>query len=417
MRYITDLNRSLLNSPLVRVLASRLTILPEINTRPGREGLTMGDRLFETLDEVIADVVVPSAPGVDRDGTFPGKAVAALGTAGILGATVPSAVGGGGRGLGEAAEIVYGLSQACASTAMVVMMHFAAVPVLAAYGPRAVLEDIAAGRHLSTLAFSEAGSRSHFWAPMSTATAAGDDVLLDARKSWVTSAEEAHSYVWSSRPLAADGPMTLWLVPSDLGNLAVSGGFDGLGLRGNGSKPVRAEEVRVPRSAMLGDDGAGLDLAMQLVFPSFLVMNAAFSIGLAEAVLREAVGHLTSVRLEHLDQTLADQPAVRRDIGVMRIRTDTARAALDATISALAGGREDALLRMLEIKAVASEVAVEVTDLAMKACGGAAFRKDLGVERRFRDARAARVMAPTTDQLVDFVARVACGGQLWTGES
>jgi len=45
----------------------------------------------------------------------------------------------------------------------------------------------------------------------------------------------------------------------------------------------------------------------------------------------------------------------------------------------------------------------------MKVCGGAAFRKELGIERRFRDARAARVMAPTTDRLVDFVARAVCG--------
>jgi alkylation response protein AidB-like acyl-CoA dehydrogenase len=378
----------------------------------------VGDRLFETLDEVIADVVVPSAPTVDRDGVFPSQAVAALGATGVLGATVPSSIGGGGRGLGDAAEVVYRLSQACGSTAMVVLMHYAAAAVLAAHGRREVLTDIVAGRHLSTLAFSEAGSRSHFWVPMSSATAAGDDdVLLDARKSWVTSAGEAHSYVWSSRPLGAEGPMTLWFVPSSLAGLAVSGPFDGLGLRGNGSKPVRGTGVRVSRDAMLGADGAGLDLAMQLTLPTFLVLNAAFSIGQAEATVREAIGHLTSARLEHLDQTLADQPTVRHDIGIMRMRTDTARAALDDTVDALEHDRPDAALRMLEIKAVASETAIEVTDLAMKACGGAAFRKDLGVERRFRDARAARVMAPTTDQLIDFVARAACGMPLLGGAS
>ena len=63
------------------------------------------------------------------------------------------------------------------------------------------------------------------------------------------------------------------------------------------------------------------------------------------------------------------------------------------------------MLRVLEVKAVAGEAAAEVADLAMRVCGGAAFRKELGVERRFRDARAARVMAPTTDALHDFVGR------------
>jgi isovaleryl-CoA dehydrogenase len=58
---------------------------------------------------------------------------------------------------------------------------------------------------------------------------------------------------------------------------------------------------------------------------------------------------------------------------------------------------------------LAAETALDVTDLAMKLCGGAAFRKELGVERRFRDARAARVMAPTTDALLDFVGRAISG--------
>src|SRR5205807_1902678 len=109
---------------------------------------------------------------------------------------------------------------------------------------------IAAGRHLTTLAFSEAGSRSHFWTPLGTASDAGDaTVRLSAHKSWVTSAGAADSYVWSSRPLAADGPMTLWLVPADTAGIAVAGGFDGLGLRGNASRPVRADGATVPRAA------------------------------------------------------------------------------------------------------------------------------------------------------------------------
>ncbi|MFD0742058.1 acyl-CoA dehydrogenase family protein [Phytohabitans flavus] len=375
----------------------------------------MSDQVWKALGEVIADVVAPQAQPVDEQGAFPSEAVEALAEAGVLGATVPTAAGGMGFGLADAARIVDLLSQSCGSTAMVTMMHFAAVPVLAAHGPREIVDSIAAGRHLSTLAFSEAGSRSHFWAPVSTAAPAEDDrIVLDARKSWVTSAGHADSYVWSSRPLAADGPMTLWFVPAATTGVRVAGPFDGLGLRGNGSRPVHATQATIPRSAMLGADGTGLDLAMQLTLPWFLVLNAAFSVGLAEATVREAVSHLTTARLEHLDQTLADQPTVRRDIGLMRLHTDTARAMLSDTVTAVEAGRDEAGLRVLEV-AVAAETAIAVTDLAMKACGGAAFRKDLGIERRFRDARAARVMAPTTDQLTDFVARLSCGMPMLAG--
>jgi alkylation response protein AidB-like acyl-CoA dehydrogenase len=45
----------------------------------------------------------------------------------------------------------------------------------------------------------------------------------------------------------------------------------------------------------------------------------------------------------------------------------------------------------------------------MRVCGGAAFRKEVGVERHFRDARASTVMAPTTDALYDFIGKALCG--------
>ncbi|GIH14270.1 acyl-CoA dehydrogenase family protein [Rugosimonospora africana] len=369
----------------------------------------MTDQYLSRLEGVIADVVAPTSTMVDREGAFPRKAVDALGAAGILGLTSPVEAGGAGAGMRAAATVVERLSQECGSTAMVVLMHYAAVPVIAAHGPDDVCAAIAGGHHLTTLAFSEAGSRSHFWSPMSTATRSAGGVHLSANKSWVTSAGEADSYVWSSRPLIADAGTTLWLVPSDNPGLAVAGAFDGLGLRGNASRPIRAESAEVPVSAMLGADGAGMDASMQLVLPWFLVLSAAFSLGLMRGTVREAVAHLTGTRLEHLNQTLAEQPLVRYDIGRMQIQLDHTAALIEHTLSGLENGTDDALLRVLEVKAASAEAAITVTDLAMKACGGAAFRRELGIERRFRDARAARVMAPTTDRLVDFVGRAVCG--------
>jgi len=71
------------------------------------------------------------------------------------------------------------------------------------------------------------------------------------------------------------------------------------------------------------------------------------------------------------------------------------------------------MLAVLEVKAAAAEAATEITDLAMRVCGGAAFRKEIGVERHFRDARAAVVMAPTTDALYDFIGKAVCGQPLF----
>jgi isovaleryl-CoA dehydrogenase len=367
------------------------------------------ERELDALGRVIEDTVRPAAGRVDATGEFPRASIDALAEVGLLGLAVGESAGGGGGDLADAANVVRALAGACGSTAMVVLMHYAASVVVDQHGPEAVRKDIAAGAHLTTLAFSEQGSRSHFWAPLSTAVAVGTQIRLDARKSWVTAAGEANSYVWSSRPVSADGPMTLWLVPADAAGLSAPGSFDGLGLRGNRSAPLTADGVEVKRESMLGDDGAGLDIALGLVLPWFLVLNAAFSVGLMEAVTAETGNHLTATRLEHLNQTLAESPLTRADHARMRIATDQAAALLADTVAAVTNNRDDATLRVLEVKAAAGEAAAAVTDLGLKVCGGAAFRKELGIERCFRDARAARVMAPTTDALLDFVGRAING--------
>ncbi|MTE19115.1 acyl-CoA dehydrogenase [Streptomyces sp. TRM43335] len=366
-----------------------------------------------TVRSVVERTVSREAPEVDRQGRFPRASVEALAEAGLLGLLAAPEVGGAGQGLRAAAHVVERLAASCGSTAMVTLMHYAATTLIEAHGPTEVRRAIAAGTHLTTLALSEAGSRSHFWAPLGTARPDDRDgtggVLLDADKSWVTSAGEADSYVWSSRPLDADGPMTLWLVPADTDGLSVAGGFDGLGLRGNSSSPVTARQARLPRAAMLGDDGAGMDIALATALPAFLVLNAAASLGTMEAVLTAAREHLTGTRLAHLGRTLADDPSRRGRYAELRVRADGVRAFVTDTLTALETDREDATLRVLQVKAVAAEAAAEVTDGVMKLCGGSAFRRDLGVERHFRDSLAARVMAPTTEALHDFTGRASLG--------
>ena len=367
------------------------------------------DDVEATIRRVIAEVVEPSARGVDETGEFPAGGIGAWATAGITGLTVAAEHGGGGQDLRTAAAVVEQLSRSCGSTAMVLLMHFAAVAALEQLGGAEVRRAIGAGDHLTTLAFSEVGTRSHFWVSTGTAARDGDDVVLHGSKSWITAAGKADSYVWSSRPASGEGPMSLWLVPSSEPHLSEPVRFDGLGLRGNASSPVSANGARIPLGNLLGEDGGGLDASMMYVLPTFLVLSAAFSIGLMESAVATTVRHLSTTRLQHLDATLADQPIARSVLGRMRVETDKARALLDVTLNAIDDHSPDEMLRIFEVKLAAAEAAIEVTDLAMSVCGGAAFRKDLGLERCFRDARAARVMAPTTESLRDFVARLLCG--------
>ena len=365
------------------------------------------------LQPVITETIAPLAGEIDKTGAYPRAALQSLGKAGLLGLISAQEVGGLGEGHRAAALVIEEIGKYCGSTAMVLCMHYAGAAVIEAYGQRAAREAIAAGRSVTTLAFSESASRSHFWAATSSATLLDDKVRLDAKKSWITSAGQADTYVWSSRPLAADGLTSIWLVPADAPGLRIVSPFDGLGLRGNSSSPVIADGVIVPKDALLGEDGKGFDVMMGVVLPYFQLMNAAMSVGIMEMATSKTASHASSTTFEHLGQTIADLPTVRAYVARMRIKTDMIRTLLLDTIDALEQGREDAMLRVLEIKAAAGEGATEVTDLAMRVCGGAAFRKEVGVERHFRDARASTVMAPTADVLYDFIGKAVCGMPLF----
>ena len=366
---------------------------------------------------LVATDVAPHAERVDAEGVFPHEAVGALGRTGYLGLTVPSEFGGMGQSLRVACAVLDEIAQACASTAMVYLMHLCGLSSYSAATDKtaAQLRAAAKGEHLSTLAWSERGSRSHFWAPVSQAVRSNGSVKISADKSWVTSAGHADGYVVSTKWAEAVQPMEtmLYLVSGEDDGVSVAGPWDALGMRGNASAPMRLDEVAVGTERELSDAGKGFETMLGVVLPWFQLGSAAIAIGIAEAAVKATQGHLTSSRFDHLDSRLADLPNLRARLAQMRIETDRARAHLVSTLDSVEDPGDATQLLVLEIKTSAAETAVSVTDSAMRACGGAAFSKHLGVERFFRDARAAIVMAPTTDHAHDFIGRALCGMELF----
>jgi alkylation response protein AidB-like acyl-CoA dehydrogenase len=370
--------------------------------------MSVREQALQRLEQVLP-VIADKAVETDKAGAFPVHTVQALTDAGLMGLLTPVEHGGLGGTISDAAVVVERVARVCASSAMVLCMHLSGAAVIAALGSPEVNRAVARGEHLSTLAFSEAGSRSMFWAPVSTARLDGDEVVLDAHKSWVTSASHATAYVWSSKPATGDGPSTIWLVERARAGLEVPAPFDGLGLRGNDSSPLTAKGVRIPAANRLGPEGGGFDVMMGTVLPLFNLMNAACSLGIAEAALTGAAAHLGATRFEHTGDALNGLPTIRAYYAKARVRADQARALWEDTMEAVTTGRADAMLRVLEIKAAAGDAVLEVVSTCMRVCGGAAYRKELGVERAFRDAQAGSVMAPTADALYDFIGKATLG--------
>jgi alkylation response protein AidB-like acyl-CoA dehydrogenase len=372
--------------------------------------------------EIASGVLAPSVAQNDKAGRFSTEAIEALGKSGLLGLMLPANVGGLALGPRTFAGVIATLAEIDASVAMVYVMHILGTATMSAARPSAaeavtpILREIGAGRHLSTLAFSEAGSRSHFWAPISRAHRNGNGVHISAKKSWVTSAGHAHSYVVSALAPEGSGPTdsTLYVLPAKTPGLSVAGPWDGLGLRANASAPLALEDCEVPSHFQLTDDGAGFPAMLNVVLPLFCLGTAAVGLGLCRAAVAGTASHLKTAKFEHLGQSLGESlPTLRAQLAAMQIDTDGLAARIDDLVDHLEKPRETTMLRVLETKAAAGDVAISVTSAAMRACGGAAFSKHLNIERLFRDAHAGAVMAPTGDVLREFIGKSLLGMPLF----
>ena len=380
------------------------------------------DEALAKAREIATRVLAPQAAENDKTGRFPTEAIKTLGDGGLLGLMLPPDVGGSGLGPRTFAAVTAILAETDASVAMIYLMHMmgsaaiAAARPAAASGVKPTLKDIGAGRHLSTLAFSEAGSRSHFWAPISRAQRNGEGVHISAKKSWVTSAGQAQSYVVSSLAPEGAGPTesTLYLVPATTRGVSVVSTWDGLGLRANASAPVLLENCEVASTLQLTNDGEGFQMMMNVILPLFNLGSSAVSLGLCRAAVAGTASHLKNAKFEHLGQSLGEAlPTLRAQLATMQIETDGLAARIDDLVDHLEHPRDTTMLRVLESKAAAGDVAINVTSIAMRVCGGAAFSKHLNIERMFRDAHAGAVMAPTSDVLREFIGKAVLGMPLF----
>ena len=328
----------------------------------------------------------------------------------MLGLTVPTEVGGLGLGPSDFVAATEEIAAACASTAMIYVMHVCSTEMIkqSSLPDRdSILSEIASGKHLSTLAFSERGSRSHFWAPVSRAVENNGAHVLNCEKSWVTSAGYADSYIVSTLSTNAASPTdsTLYYVEKGAPGLTVAGLWNGLGLRANASAPMKLENCQVSPDARLTKDGGGFEAMLQVVLPWFQLGSSAVANGISRSALEGAAHHLGAARLEHLGEPLSSLPTLRARLAKARIALDASRSLTADTARSIENPDDGTMLKVLEAKACACEIALDITDAAMRMCGGAAFSRHLPVERNFRDARAGAVMAPTTDVLYDFIGK------------
>jgi len=391
-------------------------------------------RWRRVAEKLATDVLRPNAAETDRSGSFPVANIAALKASGLLGLLIPTTMGGGGGDVLTAMLVTEALAKGCISTAMIYTMHQSTLPLMCALADDAqvarFLGPIARGELFGAFAMSEPGSGNRIWHMDSHAAANGNGFVIDSFKSFCTSAGHADFYLVPTRGSAEAGAtdLSLFWIDGDTPGIEPKGEWDGMGLRGNGSRPLHFNQCHVPAENRFGEATEGFSFMMAYSLPIYLVGLATCYLGLAQEAFDAAIGHVK--RRVHSDtgRSLATVETVQRYAAEMKCKIDQARATIlrvaqmsdNATVlfdEFNNAGLLDEIIRdnpddpyfveLAELKIIASEMAVQVSHTALQICGGQGYKRGHPVERCYRDARAGSLMGPSDDTL-----KVIMGNQL-----
>lgn len=375
--------------------------------------------LEEALDRtrhVVREIVEPAAEMVDAEAKWPEKGIRALQQAGLGGLVVPEIHGGLGLGMEGLVSVCEQIGRACASTALCFGMHCVGTAVIVAKATPLQIEQylgpICRGEHLTTLALSEPGAGSHFYYPMTRLERRNKRLHIDGKKVFVTSGGYADSYVISTAagdaPHAA-GEFTCVVLREHTPGMTWGPDWNGLGLRGNSSRSLDLDGVEIPETDLLGQEGDQIWYVFQVIAPYFLVAMAATFLGVADAALGEAVASVRERTYRHSGADLAESQVVQHRLGALWAEVERTRRLTYFSAQAGDVGGPQALSALCAAKAEAAACVVNVVNGAMTLMGGRAYQSHAPMWRRLRDARAADVMAPTTDILKTWTGRMLLG--------
>lgn len=372
------------------------------------------ESILEQVQRIADEVVASHSEETDRQARWPEEGIRALQKAGLGGLTVLEEFGGLGQGSYSLAQVCEILGQECPSTAMCFGMHCVGAAVLSAKATpiqvERYLSPIVEGRHLTTLSLTEAGTGAHFYIPHTRLEMASPEAYrVSGVKTFVTNGGYADSYLVSTvaaDPNAPAGQFSCIVISKDADGIKWGEDWKGFGMRGNASRALELDKVMVPRGDLLGEEGDQIWYIFQIVAPFFLMAMSGTYLGIASAALEVARKHLIQRHYSESGSSLAQVPVLQHRLGCLWGMLERTRRLLYHAAASFDAGDPDALPAVFTAKAEMAECAVNIVNEVMTLCGGLAYREGSKLQQMLRDARAAHVMAPTTDML-----------RIWTGRT
>jgi alkylation response protein AidB-like acyl-CoA dehydrogenase len=353
----------------------------------------------DVMHGFVDERITPNAARYDRDQVYPQDSFDACREMELPALWVPEAYGGAGADMVTQAIMAEEIARGCASTSvtmlisklgMLPVMNFASDAIKQQYLPR-----IATGEIQASYCLSEADAGSDVASMRCRAERDGDDYVLNGSKYWITNSGVSETYtVFASTDLKAKSHgITCFLVEKGWG-VEFPKHEDKLGLRASPTGEVVFNNVRVPASHRIGEEGQGFLIAMHTLDRSRPTIGAQ-AVGIAQAAIDYA-GNYMKGRIA-FGRPISDLQGLRFMLADMAIRTEAARALVYRACATIDAGDPDGQLSYLgaAAKSFASDTAMSVATDAVQLLGGYGFTKDFPVERFMRDAKITQIYEGT----------------------
>jgi alkylation response protein AidB-like acyl-CoA dehydrogenase len=362
----------------------------------------------DTLRAFCEEKVAPNAAEADRTAEFPWKSFEACREMELPALGVPETYGGAGADAVTQAIAVEELARVCASTALVVLISKLGMLPVVNWGSeelrRTYLPRIATGESQASYCLSEPDAGSDVAAMRARAVRDGDDYILTGTKYWISNAGVSDLYTVFAKtdPDAGGRGISCFLVEKEWG-ITVPKYEDKLGLRGSPTGEVLLEEVRVPASHRIGEEGQGFTIAMHTLDRSRPGIGAQ-AVGIAQGAIDTAGAYMK--QRHAFGGPIADLQGLRFMLADMAMRNEAARALIYRACAMVDDDPTGELTKFGAMaKCFASDAAMAITVDAVQLLGGYGYTKDFPMERFMRDAKVTQIYEGTNQVQRVVIAR------------
>ena len=354
-----------------------------------------------------ADALAPHAEEWDEQKHFPLDVIKSTAELGLLGIYTREDVGGSGLGRLDAALIFEALSGGCTSTAAFMSIHNMCSWMIDRFGKEALRQkycpDLTSGKLIASYCLTEPGSGSDAAALRTTAKLDGDDYILNGAKAFISGAGVSDLYIVMVRT-GGDGPkgISAVVVEKDMPGLSFGANERKMGWNSQPTAVVSFDNVRIPLTNRIGDEGDGFKFAMMGLDGGRLNI-AACSLGTADQALKLALDY-TNER-HAFGKKLNQQQALQFRLADMATELEAARGLLYQAAWKLDNKTPDASKFCAMAKRLVTDTGFDVVNQALQLHGGYGYLRDYPLERMLRDVRVHQILEGTNEIMRLIIAR------------